>query len=286
MKLIEGCWAPLFWLGFIGTAVLLVAANVSLMWLVALLGLAITVSFLLEQVIPYEPNWNSNHGDRFRDWLHAVVNETANALTVSLIPILAIMRPWDGIWPSDFPLWLQLALAIIVADCGITLAHWASHKLNWLWRFHAVHHSVKRMYGLNGLMKHPLHQAIETVAGTLPLLLAGLPVEIGALLAFAVAIQLLLQHSNARMRLGPLRWVWAVAPLHRFHHNNAAGEGDVNFGLFTTAWDRLLGTAVDEPDRRFYPGELGLSNNETYPSNWWAQMQEPFRSSTQAKNTT
>lgn len=284
MKLIERCWAPLFWLGFIGTAVLLVAANASLKWLVALLGLAIAIAFLLERIIPYELRWNSNHGDRFRDWLHALVNETANALTVSLIPILAILRPWDGIWPSDLPLWLQLALAIIIADCGITLAHWASHKLNWLWRFHAVHHSVKRMYGLNGLMKHPLHQAIETVAGTFPLLLAGLPVEIGALLAFAVAIQLLLQHSNARMRLGPLRRVWAVAPLHRFHHNNAAGEGDVNFGLFTTVWDRLLGTAVDDPGRRFHPGELGLSNNETYPDNWWAQMQAPFRSLPRLEN--
>lgn len=162
MKLIESCWAPLFWPGFIGVLLMMVA-NVALMWLVALLGLAIAAAFPIERIIPYEPSWNSNHGDTSRDWLHALV--------------------------------------------------------------------------------------------------------------------------NARMRLGPLRWAWAVAPLHRFHHNNAPDESDVNFGLFTTVWDRFLGTAVDDPEWRFAPGEFGLSNNETYPKNWWAQMQAPFRSSPRLENS-
>ena len=63
----------------------------------------------------------------------------------------------------------QLLLALPVADLGITLVHYASHRLPLLWRLHAVHHSVTRMYGFNGLMKHPLHQAAEAVGGVLPL---------------------------------------------------------------------------------------------------------------------
>jgi sterol desaturase/sphingolipid hydroxylase (fatty acid hydroxylase superfamily) len=96
---------------------------------------------------------------------------------------------------------LQLLLAIALADLGITLVHYASHRSPLLWRLHAVHHSVTRLYGFNGLMKHPMHQLLETLGGTLPLLLLGLPVEVASLLAFSVSIQLLLQHSNVDMHV-------------------------------------------------------------------------------------
>jgi sterol desaturase/sphingolipid hydroxylase (fatty acid hydroxylase superfamily) len=62
---------------------------------------------------------------------------------------------------------LQVLSAILIADLGITLVHLASHKIGVLWRFHAVHHSITRFSGLNGLMKHPLHQTVEMTASAL-----------------------------------------------------------------------------------------------------------------------
>ncbi|MFX5594961.1 sterol desaturase family protein, partial [Acinetobacter baumannii] len=91
----------------------------------------------------------------------------------------------------------------------------ASHRSALLGRLHAVHHSVQRLYGFNGLMKHPLHLGLEALGGTLPLWLRGVPQTVAALLAFAIGIQLLLQHSNVDMRIGGLRHVFAWAPLHR-----------------------------------------------------------------------
>lgn len=69
----------------------------------------------------------------------------------------------------------QVLLAVAVTDMGVTLVHVASHRVGWLWRMHAVHHSVRRFYGFNGLMKHPLHGALELAAGTAPLLVLGMP---------------------------------------------------------------------------------------------------------------
>ena len=141
----------------------------------------------------------------------------------------------------------------------VSVAHYYSHRWHWLWRIHARHHSVERLYGLNGLMKYPLHQGVEAFAGTAPLLLMGILVEVALLLAFAIVIQLLLQHSNVDIRIGPLRQVLVLAPIHRFHHRKGAGIGDVNLGLFTTLWDRfLLGTAAYDPERQFSPGEFGI----------------------------
>lgn len=86
-----------------------------------------------------------------------------------------MLNPFSSWWPSSLPFVLQVLIAIVVTDVGVTAVHVASHRVGWLWRFHAVHHSVKRFYGFNGLMKHPLHGALELAAGILPLLILGLP---------------------------------------------------------------------------------------------------------------
>lgn len=269
-------YAPLFFLGYSAAAVHVVASGASRLWLGALLLAAIATSFAAERVAPYEAAWNRPRGDVARDVLHAGVNEALSVVTVASIPLLAAWVPWSSRWPSGWPLGLQLGFAILVADAGITLVHFASHRVELLWRLHAVHHSVTRLVGFNGLMKHPLHQALETAAGAAPLVLLGMPLEVGALLGFAVALQLMLQHSNVDMRVGPLAVLWAVAPVHRHHHLASAQDGDVNFGLFTTIWDRLLGTvAPARPTPR--DGEIGVAGSPDYPIEYGAQLLEPFR---------
>lgn len=271
-------YAPLFFVGFIFAGIYAAEIN-TLVWLFPLLLIAILVSFLVEQLMPYEQIWNRSKNDFGRDLIHALVNEGTLAITITFIPVMTMLVPHFNVWPSDWSMWGQLFFAIIVADFGITMAHFFSHKYDILWRLHAVHHSVKRMYGFNGLMKHPLHQAIELTAATLPLLLIGMPMEIGALLGFCAAIQLLLQHSNVDMRIGPLIYIWAIAPGHRHHHIKAGTKGDVNFGLFTMIWDHLLGTFVAESESRPAPrdGELGIGSKSNYPQGYIEQLIEPFK---------
>lgn len=247
-------------------------------WLFGLLLLAICLSFGAERLLPYSRDWNRSHGDARRDSLHALVNEAANFSTLLLLPVFTAVLAIEGAWPYSWPFLAQVLFSILVLDVGITLAHFASHRIELLWRFHAVHHSVKRMYGFNGLMKHPIHQAIETVSGTLPLILLGLPTSVATALVFAVAIQLLLQHSNVAYSVGSLRYVLAVNEVHRFHHQKDPGLGDVNFGLFTTLWDHLLGTFhYEERKDPFESGELGIGAEPDYPEGYAAQLLEPFR---------
>jgi sterol desaturase/sphingolipid hydroxylase (fatty acid hydroxylase superfamily) len=263
-------------LGFNGAALWLVADGAPRCWLLPLILAAFAVSLVVERIIPYEVAWNLSRGDRGRDAIYAVAYEASVYASVALVPLLTMLSPFGGLWPDRWPLWTQLMLAILVADFGITMCHYASHRIEWLWRFHAPHHSVTRMYGLNGLIKHPVHQALETAAGTTPLVLLGMPLDIGLLLGFAITVQLLLQHSNADMRLGPLRYPLALAPLHRFHHQKWAGIGDVNFGLFTNLWDYLLGTARYDPHKRFTSDDLGIGKQPDYPVGYLAQLTAPF----------
>lgn len=272
---LKGIYAPVFWFGFIGASLALVNSPGGLL---ALFVGALALSFMTEYGLPYEPQWNRAQGDRWRDLLHALVNESLNALGLLALPALAGWLSMGQLWPQAWPLWLQLLLAIVIADCGITLTHYLSHRWHWLWRLHAVHHSVQRMYGFNGLMKHPLHQAVEASAGLLPLLLLGIPQSVATLLAFAIAIQLLLQHSNVDMRLGPLRWIFAWAPVHRFHHMKYGRAGDVNFGLFFTLWDWLLGTAFHTDQYRMGSGDLGIGSRADFPVDYLGQLLDPLQS--------
>ncbi|MCV7355392.1 sterol desaturase family protein [Mycolicibacterium fluoranthenivorans] len=269
-------YVPFMLLGLNGTAIALTVAGTPKFWLLAVLAVAIATSFLAERVIPYDRSWNHDRADSARDRVHAAVNEALILTSVTAIPLLAGIIPAPEIWPSSWPFIAQVSAAILVADLGITLVHRASHHVGMLWRLHAVHHSITRMYGLNGLMKHPLHQSVEMTAGVAPLILIGLPVDVASVLALAVAIQLLLQHSNADYRIGPAKHLLALNEGHRFHHLKWAGVGDVNFGLFTLLWDHLMHTHAYDPARRFDSTQLGIAAKPHFPSGYLQQMRYPF----------
>ncbi|MDX1886868.1 sterol desaturase family protein [Mycolicibacterium sp. 120270] len=269
-------YVPFMLIGLNGAGITLAVAGAPKSWLLTILAVAIATAFLVERVIPYDPQWNHDRADSSRDRIHVAVNETLILASVAAIPLLAAIVPASQLWPHSWPFVAQVLAAILVADFGITVVHLASHKIGVLWRFHAVHHSITRFYGLNGLVKHPLHQTAEMAAGVAPLILIGLPVDVASVLALAVAIQLLLQHSNADYRIGPAKYVLALNEGHRFHHLKWAGIGDVNFGLFTLVWDHLMRTYSYDPARRFDSTQLGMAAKPDYPTGYLRQMVYPF----------
>lgn len=275
--LVRCLYLPFFLILGNGTAIYLIEHGHNKFSLIAVVGFFILLSFLVEKWMPFDAAFNQPQGDSGRDVIHAIVNECLNIIGIVSVPFFASLLPIASIWPVDFPLWVQLLIAILIADVGITLAHFASHRINLLWQLHAVHHSVKRLYGFNGLMKHPLHQIIETLVGASPLILIGIPQEVMILVVVAVIIQLLLQHSNVAYFSGPFKYLLAINQIHRFHHLNTAAEGDVNFGLFTTLTDRLLGTAYYDDEKVIGVEDLGISTAPNYPIDYLAQITEPFK---------
>src|SRR4029079_10016011 len=234
-------YVPTMLIGLNLVAVYLMASGYSVLWIGALFWIAVSLSLLTERILPFEQSWNDAHSDIAKDVTHGVVYEIANINAIMMLPLHTLFGPWQGIWPTTLPLGVQLLLAIIIADFSMTMIHYLSHRMTWLWKLHSVHHGVHRLYSFNGLVRHPLHQLMDLAVGTLPLVLAGLPVKVAVLLAFAISVQLLVQHSNTDFALGPFQRLLAVGEVHRLHHVNWVGQGDVNFGLFFTFWDGLLG---------------------------------------------
>jgi sterol desaturase/sphingolipid hydroxylase (fatty acid hydroxylase superfamily) len=270
-------YVPTLLLGLNGFAVYLIAQGYRYVFVFLLLFAAIGLSFLMERVLPYEKIWNQAHDDAGKDVAHGIVYAIANLITLCVfILISSILLPEWRLWPQALPIVVQLLLAILIVDCTMTIIHYWSHRVNWLWRLHAVHHGVHRLYGFNGFIRHPLHQVLDIVVGTLPLVLLGLSVPLAVLLGFAIALQLIVQHANVDYALGPLQKLLAIGPVHRLHHVNWAGEGDVNFGLFFTVWDRLLGT-FQLPLRRWPRiGDIGIQDCPHFPQVYLRQLKLPF----------
>ena len=57
-----------------------------------------------------------------------------------------------GSWPG----WLLVPLTLVAMDAANWLAHYADHRLDALWRFHALHHSQEELSVLTSFRAHPL----------------------------------------------------------------------------------------------------------------------------------
>ena len=82
---------------------------------------------------------------------------------------------------------------------------------------------------------------LDLAVGTLPLVLAGLSVDVAILLAFAISMQLLVQHSNTNYELGQFQKFLAVGAVHRLHHVNWTGRE-----TSTSGYSSLFGIASSE----------------------------------------
>ena len=274
--LLQITYFPIFIVGFIGTGIYCTQQQMGFQYTLLLMAAAILVSFVVERAIPYNQDWNQSKSDQLRDVIHCVVNETLNYSGIFLLAFLPSLALSPDLWPQQWPFVLQVLFALLVFDIGTTLFHYLSHKNAFFWRFHAVHHAQKRLYGFNGIMKHPVFQLFDSVVAVGPLLLLGMPQDVAFMLVYSIFIQLLIQHSNADIKTGIFRFLFATAEVHRFHHLKGKA-GDVNFGLFLCIWDRLLGTAYYE-DRAMplADTDVGIGSEPNYPNSYLGQIQRPF----------
>jgi len=242
-------------------------------WIPVMVVSVLLFTFVAEAVAPFADGWRVRDHAFPADVVSAVINESVVALGVMAAPMLAGWLSLE-VWPADAPRLPRIVAGALILDAGVTLAHWWSHRSGWLWRFHAIHHGAERLYGLNGLMKHPVHLVFETTVGIAPLIVLGIDRQTATALAGLVAVQLVVQHANVGYRVGWFGTWFAWNGGHRLHHVADETEGNVNFGLFTLIWDRMLGT-YRRPGTAELPPSVGLPG-ATMPPRYRDQLAMPW----------
>ena len=238
-----------------------------------LLGLAIAI---LERIMPHERTWLENDGQILPDLLHTVLNKGVAQVLITVIVFMGIAE-WaapqaGGIWPAGWPLVLQLVLGLVIVEFPLYWKHRLAHEWPWLWRFHAVHHSVTRLWFFNTGRFHLVDTLTGLAVGIPLLLLIGAPEPVLLLVSAVTAFIGLLTHCNIEMRCGVLNYVFNTPALHRWHHSKDLSEGNMNYGENLVLYDLLFGSFYNSPRRP--PRNIGIS--QPMPDGFFGQLKVPF----------
>ncbi len=146
---------------------------------------------------------------------------------------------------APVPTWGTILVTILALDLLSYGWHWANHRIDFLWRFHRVHHSDESFTVSTGIRFHPGELLLSLPPRIAVVVVLGAPAL--GLLAFEIAFALanLFEHSDVDLPRGIERRMerLLITPaLHRFHHIRARPELDHNFGTLFSCWDRLFAT--------------------------------------------
>ena len=175
--------------------------------------------------------------------LHAlVVIPLMTLLSVGAATLLAGHASWIELRPAQhWPGWLLVPLTVVAMDGANWLAHYADHRLGFLWRFHAVHHSQEELSVLTSFRAHPLMHTTGFVLATVPVVVLMPQRPIAPVLITIYVCVGTLQHANLRWAFGPAGRVIVSPAYHRLHH--AREDQSINLGVVLTVWDVLASRA-------------------------------------------
>ncbi len=249
----------------------------------ALTGIGAIVVLALERVFPKHRSWLHSKDDLTTDIAHAVNIFVVLGLLLGPFVLFLGLNALDWLssrfggtlWPTSWPVLAQLPLALVVAEFPKYWHHRLQHNTEFLWRFHATHHSCPRLYWLNAARFHPIDVAIDGTLGGLTLVALGAGIEILVLFNLVSGIHGYFQHSNLQLRLGPLNYFFSMAELHRWHHSPILEEANHNYGQNVIVWDLVFGSFFLPKDRE-PPEEIGIPDLPAFPMTFWPQMASPF----------
>jgi sterol desaturase/sphingolipid hydroxylase (fatty acid hydroxylase superfamily) len=190
--------------------------------------------------------------------LHAiVVIPLMTLLSVGAAALIGDHARWIEMRSTaDWPGWLLIPVTVVAMDGANWLAHYADHRLDALWRFHALHHSQEELSVLTSFRAHPLMHTTGFVLAAIPVVALMPTRPIAPVLITIYVCVGTLQHANLRWTYGPLGRVIVSPAFHRLHH--APDVQRANLGVVLTIWDVLAGCALF-PSRDGAVGRTGLA---------------------------
>lgn len=250
-------------------------------WVNTFLNIGLSLIFLSVLFIPMEKVFPAKKGQKLfrKAWLLDLTYFLGQYLLwgAVMLFLLNIFNGWlTEIIPVSFrefvsnqSWWLQLIAVIVLSDFLIYWAHRLQHKVDFLWRFHKVHHTAERMDWLASHREHPLDSVYTVGLINLPTLVLGFSMEsMAGLIAFR-GIWAIYIHSNVRLSIGPIRKIIGSPELHHWHHDLDRDAG--NYANISPLMDVIFGTYTC-PDHE--PENFGIK--EDFPKNYVGQMIYPL----------
>lgn len=172
------------------------------------------------------------------------------AVYLILIADLSEAEPWSIFNLLGMPGWAQLVISFFLLDLCHYAVHVLHHKVKFLWRFHAVHHSDSNLDVTTAGREHPLYTVIIVFTKMAAIIAFGVPpLAIVIYTPIQIATSLFI-HSNIHIPAGldrVLRRVFVTPSLHYTHHSVDQVDTDSVYGSVFIFWDKLFGTFRSGP---------------------------------------
>ncbi len=183
-----------------------------------------------------------------------------------------------------WPVYVQVIAAVLLTEFLIWLNHFIRHKVRVLWYFHAVHHSQKEMNVFTDDRGHVIDQLVGSLLSFLPFFIFDVSdIYAVTVIGLFMPIHNRFIHSNIRMNLGWMGWIFTSPQFHRVHHSAEHEHLDKNFGGHLSIFDYLFGTACKNrnvyPDTGIEDPQFPIEQNlriRHLPVNWIKQTVYPF----------
>ena len=195
---------------------------------------------------------------KYHKWQHAIINLFFTATTILVNFSLAFSLLWSaekavsmefGILPiiqKHIPFWVYTLIGLMLLDLiGAYAAHWAEHRVRWMWKFHLIHHTDTWVDTTTANRHHPGESVIRFVFTLIAVWIVGSPMWMVFLYQSLSVVFSQFNHANMPL---PQKWdkalsYFIVSPdMHKVHHHYKLPFTDSNYGNIFSIWDRLFGT--------------------------------------------
>lgn len=182
---------------------------------------------------------------------------------------------------ANQPMILQFFEIMFLTDLAQYWFHRTFHKIPWLWKFHAVHHSAQAMDWLAGSRMHVVEVLLMRGFTTLPMYVMGFGEPPLYAYIFFVYLLSVFIHANIRIPFGFLQYIIATPRFHHWHHGTEEEAIDVNFAIHFPVIDMVFGT-FHMPENR-WPSGYGVGGHPV-PKGFIRQLLYPFQKSNDSES--
>lgn len=165
-------------------------------------------------------------------------------LSISILTYSWMVEHW-ALVRVESSVWMYL-IAFIALDFSGFLVHWLSHRVNFFWNRHLIHHSSEE-FNLACALRQSISVFVQLFTFfLLPAALLGVPQQV---IAIVTPLHLFAQfwyHTVYIGRMGWLEHIIVTPSHHRVHHAINPIYIDKNYGNIFIIWDKLFGTFQEE----------------------------------------
>lgn len=196
-----------------------------------------------------------------------------------LAGVVDLYIPFPPLVAMGLPVWVLILVSFLLIDLLAYLSHLTFHSIPLLWRLHRTHHSDTLMDASTGVRHHPLEAIVGGVTQFGILAVLGVPLLVVVGYGVVAGIWQFVTHMDVALPEPvdrAVRLVVVTPGMHRIHHSVRMDEGNSNFGMILSIWDRLFGTYRHRPLYERRAMALGVGGFDQ-AEDLIGSLHEPFR---------